>query len=1504
MAAEPQVVSHEELLERALARIENLELELASFAAPRCHEVAIVGLAARLPGAPDLDAFWDLLRGGRDAVRDLPPDRWPGTARAGLDRDAVPTAGGYLDSITEFDPALFGISAREAAWIDPQQRLLLEVAWRAFEDAGIVPSEAPRSTGVFVGISNIDYREAVAGAGLGGVDQYFSAGATPSTASGRISYTFGFNGPSMSIDTACSSSLVALHQAVRSLRSGEVDLAVVGGVNLIAAPAETVSLSKAGMLAADGRCKTFDATADGYGRGEGGVVVILRRLDDAVSAGDRVRAVVLGSAVNQDGRRGGLTVPSGKQQQAVIRAALSDAAVTPDRIAGLEAHGTGTALGDPVEMAAIRAVFGARANDLLVGSVKTNIGHLEAAAGGAGLAKCVLSLEHRTLPGHVHLHDPNPRIDWSVPIRVPREPAPLDDDALVGLSSFGFSGTNAHVVLGPAPDVPSSVAARHRPGIVLPLSAHVPIALEGLADRWRAEFEHLDGSAASEAAAAAAVRRPHLRHRVTVVGHDGPAVARELATLRVNELGATSGRAPRIAFACTGQGALRPGGAAGLYATEPVFAAALDRCARAVGPDLGTALIALATGAGSVAAVNDNSIAQPTLFAIDWSLAQWWMAWGIEAVAAIGHSLGGLVAATLAGVLELEDAMAMVAARGRLVQELGGHDGGMVALSLTLPEVEALLASSGEGVSIAAVNGESEIVVSGPADELDPLVVRCEEAGVVCRPLAVSHAFHSSMMDPAVAAFTAAVADMEFRRPSHLVFVSDLMGEVADAEVTDPRYWGRHLREPVRFAAGTAALVGLGVDLVIELGPAPVLTALGQQIDDSIEWLPSVRPGDDLAHLRALGAVHDRGARVDWAAFHGRRPANVRIPELPLDRRSYWFEPIDVCPALLTVAELAWDEDGRAAAAVRDAVELDVGSLRRWSISGANADAVAAALRRSGVDADAANPPTSDAEVSVVIEQTISGAARPDQVASVVHRLISAVRRVTGSAAPEATIIVVTSGGHAVGPDESVSAVGSALWGAARSIAAEHPQVDLRIVDVEPSLVSDELAAALLGAPPRSAVRSGRRFVPHLRPAPSIDLRPPDDPLAVRRLGTHLVTGGLGAVGLAIAEDMARRGAGRLVLATRRGTRHPGADRARALARLGATVEIVECDVADAADVVALIEAATRDGDLHTVVHAAGIEGAGPALSLGQDDLRTILAPKVAGATNLADSLASVRGVEAVLLCSSVSALLEEPRRAAYAAANAFLDGVAAEQRRLGRPWLSVAWGPWADDGMAAGAEAPLRSLGWAPIAPATGAAAVAELASRVALLPAHVIVAPADWARIRSATAGTVPDGFLDRMVEAPSHSSSGLAVLPTFRARVLASSSPESVLVDEVSRTVASILRSPGEPDPTLGFFDLGMDSLMALELSRVLGAGLGVEFGATLAFSHPTVLELAGHLHEVVMASLDTPAGEPAPGPDRLGAQRADDATSIAGGSGDDEVDALLARLAEKLRAHDVM
>ncbi|MGH7030128.1 MAG: type I polyketide synthase, partial [Stellaceae bacterium] len=633
---------------RALAMIEDLQSRLAASGPAHNAPVAIVGLGCRFPGAATgADAYWRLLADGHDAIAEVPPTRWDVARYYDPDPDRPGKTnsrwGGFLTDIDLFDAGLFGISRREAESMDPQHRLLLEVAWEALEHAGIAPDALSGSpTGIFVGLSSSDYATLLgAGRDAAWIDAYASLGNAPSIAAGRLAYAFGAQGPAMVVDTACSSSLTAVHLAAQALRGGECTLALAGGVNLILAPELTINFSKAHMLAADGRCKSFDAAADGYVRGEGCGIVVLKLLSAAQAAGDRVLAVLRGSAVNQDGKSAGLTAPNGPAQAAVIRAALANAGVAAQRVDYIEAHGTGTALGDPIEMHALKGVFGGRERPLWVGSVKSNIGHAEAAAGIAGLIKAVLMLRHRAVPASLHFHRLNPHIDLSgAPIAVPTALRQVPDLACVGVSSFGFSGTNAHVVVERAPEEPER-AADPRPLQVLALSARDPAGLDALTERWD---EALAAPAADFAALChtAGAGRARFSHRLAVVAADA-AAARQGLDQALREAASSVAGPVRVGFLVTGQGASYAGMAAGLIADAPAFAEVIARCDQVMGLDRKLAAV-FADGA----ALARTEYAQPALYALAAGLGALWRGWGIEPVAVLGHSLGESAAAHLA----------------------------------------------------------------------------------------------------------------------------------------------------------------------------------------------------------------------------------------------------------------------------------------------------------------------------------------------------------------------------------------------------------------------------------------------------------------------------------------------------------------------------------------------------------------------------------------------------------------------------------------------------------------------------------------------------------------------------------------------------------------------------------------------------------------------------------------------------------------------------------------
>jgi amino acid adenylation domain-containing protein len=879
--------------------------------------IAIIGIGCRFPGAEGPAAFWRMLLDGVDAIRETPPDRWDAAAlydpQPGVSGRMSTRWGGFLDGVDRFDAAFFGIARREAEQMDPQQRLLLETAWEALEHAALPPERLRGSqTGVFVGISANDYA-LLQGGDLAVVDAYAGTGNAASIAANRLSYILDLRGPSLAVDTACSSSLVAVHLACRSLRAGESDLALAAGVNLILAPELTIAFSHARMMAADGRCKTFDAAADGYVRGEGCGVVVLKRLADATRDGDRVLAVIRGTAVNQDGRSNGLTAPNGQAQQAVIRAALTDAGVAPEAIGYVEAHGTGTNLGDPIEVQALQAALGPRAADrpLAVGSVKTNIGHLEAAAGIAGLIKAALALQHETIPPHLHLRALNPLIELADGISIPTAPTPWPRGGrprLAGISSFGFGGTNAHAILEEAPPDASATRSR-RPRHILALSAKSEAALRALAGRYAAALSGLTDDRLADLCATANTGRAGFAHRLAAHAATAPELQAQLTAFAAGSVppAARYGLAgrPRVAFVFTGQGAQYEGMARELYDTAPHFRQHLDRCAELLRPELGgvdlrDVIFGQSTadggrgtkdeGRATAAELDQTHYTQPALFALEYALTQLWMHWGIRPAAVLGHSVGEYVAACVAGVVRLEDALRLIAARGRLMGGLPAG-GAMAAVFAPAGQVADLLPADGAAV-IAAINGPASTVVSGAAGAVEALCARLAGAGIETRPLSVSHAFHSPLMDPILDEWEALARSVTFRPPA-VPLLSNLTG-AALADAPDAAYWRRHVREPVRFADGVQAAAALGCDTFLEIGPHPALMAAGRAaLPPAAAWLPSLRRGqsDWTTLLDTLGALWVAGAPVDWSVVEAGVPrARADAPTYPFQRERYWFD--------------------------------------------------------------------------------------------------------------------------------------------------------------------------------------------------------------------------------------------------------------------------------------------------------------------------------------------------------------------------------------------------------------------------------------------------------------------------------------------------------------------------------------------------------------------------------------------------------------------------------------
>ncbi|WP_218081138.1 type I polyketide synthase [Anthocerotibacter panamensis] len=872
--------------------------------------IAVVGLGCRFPAARGPKHFWHLLQTGGDAIREMPALRWDNRTFAQTTTTAQQQArwGGFLEGIEAFDAQFFGISPREARCIDPQQRLLLEVAWEALEHAGIAPATLAGSlTGVFVGISTTDYYQLLLRSG-DPLAHYCATGNAHCIAANRLSYLLDLRGPSVAVDTACSSSLVALHMACKSLRSQECDLALAGGVNVILSPELTVTFAEAGMIATDGRCKTFDARADGYVRSEGCGVVVLKRLADALVDGDTILAVVRGSAINQDGRSNGLTAPNGLAQEAVLRQALAAAGVAPQAISYIEAHGTGTPLGDPIELEALKAVLTVNrplTNPCLVASVKTNLGHLEAAAGIAGLIKSVLALWHREIPPHLHLSTLNPHVNLEgIPLTIPTQSQPWPEWAerrLAGVSSFGFGGTNAHVVLEEAPLRPSAVNLVERPSHVLTLSAKSEIALNRLIQSYTIYLDSAAGVSLADLCYTANTGRSLFAHRLAVRATSQEQLHTNLVALqsgtevdggvRCSSLGRR--RPPKVAFLFTGQGSQYPQMGRALYETQPIFRQTLDQCAKLLEPYLEHPLLSVLFDQDGSGLVHQTRYTQPALFAIEYALAQLWITWGINPSLVTGHSIGEYVAACIAGAMDLEDGLKLAALRGRLLQTLPAG-GGMAVIFAEADRIAPYLVPYQDYLTIAAFNSPNHTVLAGTQKALDALLAQVQAEGLQTRVLRVSHAFHSPLVEPVLDEFTAIAQAITFA-PLRLPLVSNCTGAlVAPGTVLDSAYWRKHLREPVRFSAGVEALVAEGVDLCLEVGPHPQLIGMGAAVvpDWAGTWLFSLHRERDswVCLLESLQQLYRLGAPVDWSGFEkGYDRRRHPLPTYPFEPTAHWL---------------------------------------------------------------------------------------------------------------------------------------------------------------------------------------------------------------------------------------------------------------------------------------------------------------------------------------------------------------------------------------------------------------------------------------------------------------------------------------------------------------------------------------------------------------------------------------------------------------------------------------
>ncbi|EOD68339.1 type I polyketide synthase [Amycolatopsis vancoresmycina] len=1438
-------------LKRATVELAGARRRLAEYEARESEPIAVIGMSCRFPGAPDVDAYWKLLREGRAAeVGDVPAGRFDHLPDTGGTR----RRGAFLTEVDGWDAPFFGYAPQEALRMDPQQRLLMELAWEAMDDAG---TPAPRlrgsRTGVLLGFSDaFQYGQVAAEREGTGVyaDPYMGQGSLASVVAGRLAYHFDLRGPAFSLDTACSSTLVAVHLAARALRAGECDYALAGGGFLALHPFLYVYSSRNALLSPTDRCHTFDTSADGYMMGEGGGMVVLARLSDALRDGHRIRAVIRGSAVNQDGRSNGLTAPNRSAQVDVIRRALADAGAAPADVDFLEAHGSGTPLGDEIELGALGDVFGERPADrpLPVGAVKTNIGHTHTAAGIAGLIKTVLVLENGEVPPNLHMSDPAEQVLANATVRPSAGLTPLPDHdrpAVAGVSSFGWSGTNAHLVLEAARVVVSEKEGSNPPFHSRPPGAElVPVSAASEA-ALRAQLSRLARTAGDapsvtsdaplitrDAPASTAVTladlahtlregRAHLDHRRAVVATSLEDAARQLTAAAQAPGVHRKPGSPKVAYLLPGVGDQYRGMATQLYRDESVFAQAVDECCAIAADRCGVGLkaaffaepVAAAAptffGAGQEDELLDRAeVAHPLLFTVEYALAQLLADRGVKPGLLVGYSLGEYVAACLAGVFTLADALHVVTGRARLIGRAPA--GRMLAVAASAEQVAE--AVRGTRVDVAALNGPQMTVLSGPPGEIEAAAASLKAAGLAARALRSAHPFHSTLLEPARAELAELVASVPRQAP-RIPVVSNATGTVlTDAEAIDPQYWAGHLCHPVRFADGVRHCAGQDVDAYVELGPGQTLGGLVRQ--NLTEGRPAVlgtlpapwpvenRPAEGTALLETLARLWELGVPAKFGTGHAGR--TVSLPGYPFQRTKFWPQ------ATRTQAGPA-EENGRLYAPVWRLDPTRPTATPQGSLITTNAELAALAVQAGmtvGTD-----PGTLPQPLHVVHEGGFD-------------ELLRTVQALDGH---DVRLLTVTTGATEITGGDLTDPDAAAVHGLGRGVRAEYPGLRWRGVDVEPGTPAEHLLAELArpwtgdaaAEPVLTGWRGGRRRLQEYTEITLDDVTPDWG-------GTHVITGGTRGLGMIVAQHLARHGASRLALIGRTGEADPSD-----LAELTAEVLVLKADAGDPDQLrKALAEARARFGEFDSIVHAAGLPGGGLAQRRTAGDMHRTLAPKVHAVGPLLEARP-----RRLVLFSSIVTVVGGIGEADYCAANSVLDAHGAALSTADTQVVTVAWGHWQHDSWADAAtgEARLayrRRYGFSAEA---GCAVLDRLAGNG--FRGTVVALRQDLTAARRELAELNDLGGLLEAAPAPE----SRYPRPPLRTEYAA---PRGELETDIAGVWGEFLGidAVGVHDP---FFDLGGNSLVGMAMVAALEKRLGRKIAPAVLFGHPTVAAFAAAL-----------------------------------------------------------
>ncbi|NJM65768.1 MAG: SDR family NAD(P)-dependent oxidoreductase [Acaryochloris sp. RU_4_1] len=1500
--------------------------------------IAIIGMAGRFPGAKNLTEFWDNLQAGVESITFFGDAAAPSADAPFLNHPNAVKAGGSLAEIEYFDATFFGFSPRDAEIIDPQQRFFLEVAWEALEQAGYT-AETGGAVGVFGGSSvntyflhnlyaNRDLIQTV------GVDQIRIAN-RPDNLTTRTSYKLNLQGPSVSIQTSCSTSLVAVHLACQSLLNGECDLALAGGASISHSAQTGYLYQEGGILSPDGHCRAFDAQAQGTVNGNGVGIVVLKRWEAAIADQDTIHAIIQGSAINNDGSsKVGYTAPSTTGQAAVITEALAVAGVKPDSIQYIEAHGTGTKLGDPIEIAALTQAFRldtTRTGFCGIGSVKTNLGHLDTAAGIAGLIKTVLALKHQQIPPSLHFQASNPQIDFeSSPFYVNAQctawKTPPNQPRRAGVSSFGIGGTNAHVIVEEAPVI--SAVPSHRPHQILLLSAKTPTALEQATHNLADHLNHHPELSLADVAYTLQVGRSAFEHRCIVVCEDLRDAAQALKTLDLQRvISQQQERSDRpVAFLFPGQGAQYVQMGRGLYESEPFFRQQIDECCTKLIPLLGLDLrtILYPESSGESHALQQTALTQPALFVVEYALAQLWMAWGVKPSALMGHSIGEYVAACLAGVFSLEDALTLVARRGQLMQQMPA--GAMLAVPLSESEVLPWL--NGEvamtdrrPLAIATVNSPTLCVVSGSTAAIDELAQKLSKQRIEGLHLHTSHGFHSPMMEPILLPFTEAVQKITLH-PSQIPFLSNVTGTwIRTEEAMDPNYWVTHLRQTVRLSDAIATLQEDPQLILLEVGPGKTLSTLAQQQPQAqsiqLSSLPHPRdPQPDTAYLlQTLGQLWLQGVPIQWSAYSEPKRRRIPLPTYPFERQKYWIDPPatdrsepegsslkkpDIAdwfyvPTWKQVPLLAGSlplkaQSGRWLVFLDDA---DLGQSFVQQLSRDNQEVITVGVgeqfEQRGDRTYLLNPQqpedyntllkilVKNGQMPTAIAHfwslTSSSGSSDDQI-GFYSLLFLAQALGQQTLAEPIPLLAVTNQLYDITDTETLRPEKATVLGPCKVINQEYPQLTCQVVDVmlpETEGDRDRLVEQLLTECANAEIQGMSQTASHpqwvayrgrhrwKQTFDSIRLETADSEKNrhLRLGGVYLITGGLGGMGLTLADCLAQTVQAKLILVSRSSASPQVEQRIQGWEKQGAEVMVLQADVGDRTQMQAVkTQILERFGTLHGIIHTAGVAGGGMMQLKTRAAVEQVLVPKVQGTLVLA-SLFQELPLDFWVLCSSLSSLLGGFGQVDYCAANAVLDCFA-HHNALTHPIVAINWGTWQQVGMAVKTSVPevlaqrrAASL-QAGILPEEGVEAFHRILQSG--LP-QVVVSTQD---------------FQYKQVQAGSFQSLAATLTPPTISQIhIQNPNPEPATHTHVKRdyhaphthleqTLAEIWQQLLGIEP-IGihdnFFTLGGHSLLATQVTSHMRKTLQIELPLQSLFDYPTIAQLAQIIEDLLLKEIES-------------------------------------------------